>query len=201
MAKGVVMCPVINQSIALSPTAIINYGTPSIPANYYCVGYQRSNTTDIPVLYAGRFGDYGCYIAYGASYQSVSVYYAQTNSTATGNIPLSSIGSVSGLSYSYATPGFNGNVAAFPSAVTQYDKFNSVEDMALFISNMVNVSIQYNSGLIAVAGPKLVAEGSQVRAFLSIPRGVTVSESDITVKKSGVAVSFNYQNGTLTFTA
>jgi len=200
MAKGVVMCPVINSSIESNIQNIINYGVTAYDTDYYCIGYQSSSETLIPVIYAGLANNMGCVIAYGPGYDLCNMAAAKSYVDPV-YFRLSQSGTVAGLNYYYNTGYLNIKGKFFPRAIMDYDSFDSVEEMAQFISDIANVSISYTTGSIAVAGPKFVSEGSQVRVLLSIPKGVTVSESDITVKKSGVAVSFTYSNGILTFTA
>ena len=200
MAKGVAMCPVINTSIELNIQNVINYGVIACDTDYYCIGRQDNNETQIPVIYAGRANQMGCAIAYGLGYNSSYMVAAKSDSVPV-YLRLDKIGAVAGLDYRYNTGNLNTVGKFFPHTIMDYDSFDSVQEMAEFISDIANVSINYITGSIAVAGPKFVSEGSQVRVLLSIPKGVTVSESDITVKRSGVAVSFTYSNGILTFTA
>lgn len=197
MAKGVVMCPIVNTSIQMNASNIITYGTPTTVSGSYCVGYQGQNSIDIPVLYAGKVADAGGHIAYGANYNNVSIYQV-TSSGSTSHKGLTSTGFVTGLNYSYAIGGLTNY---FPAAVMDYDAFDNISEMALFISNMVNVRISYIAGAIMASGPKLVSEGSEVKAYLSIPKGVVVTDSDISITKNGVTVPFTYSNGVLTFTA
>lgn len=200
MAKGVVICPVVNSSVTITKDVILNYGILSYDNVNYCLGYQYNNPTEIPVLYAGKVNNNGCLIGYGNGMSYLRMYYVSSN-TNPNSVSLTTSGSVPGLAYYHYTATLGTYGAVFPASIAEYDTFSSVVEMATFISNMTNVSITYNSGAVVAAGPKLVSEGSQVRVILSIPRGVTVTNSDISITKNGVTVPFTYSNGALTFTA
>lgn len=200
MAKGVVICPVVNSSVTITNDVVFNYGILSYANGYYCLGNQYNNPTEIPVLYAGKVSNNGCLICYGNGMSYLRMYYASSG-IGTNSVSVNSSGSVPGLDYNYYTASLSVFGQVFPASIAEYDSFSSIIEMATFISNMTNVSITYNSGAVGAAGPKLVSEGSQVRVILSIPRGVTVTNSDISITKNGVTVPFTYSNGSLTFTA
>lgn len=195
MAKGVVGYPVINLSVASTVQNIRNYGTLSISSGYYCLVQQRNNNHAIPVAYAGRVSNSYCCLVYGANYNSCYVISADNNYLSSQQI--SATGIVAGLEYSFGTF----STTYIPAETSNFDAFSNVTEMADFVSNLVNLNIEYISGVVKIAAPKLVAAGTTVKAYLSIPNGISVTSNDITITKGGNSIPFNYENGVLTFTA
>lgn len=87
------------------------------------------------------------------------------------------------------------------AAIADYDPYSSLDEAIADILSEDYCTIGYDSGVSAVAGPKLVLEGSTVTAYVTAPSGVTVTESDISISKNGTTLPFTYSNGVLTFTA
>lgn len=199
MAKGVVLYPAVNLDVSETPASVLNYGVDSAQSPYKCCVWNRNNHTQVPVVYGGKVGNgYAAMAVKDYVAGAVAVEYAKPGDRQVSITNINAEGSSAGLSYRFAN-GFGG--ASAPLSLNNYEAFTSIDEMAEFVVNVMNVRIEYIGGVVSVAGPTYVQEGSEVKAFLSIPRGVTVTSGNITVKKNGLPLSFTYSNGILTFTA
>lgn len=195
MATGYVLFPVIRSS-SMTNQQLYEYGVATTDNRIIC-GY--ADATPLQAVYAFRAG--GSSTANFLTFDLANTYHiafgsgGQSPSGVPDNTTLSSRGTYAGVSY------MNLNAVFIPVTLSSLDPYNSFSEAMADILNSVYTSIRYNSGLVGVAGPKFVLSGSEVTAYVTTPRGVTVTQDDITVKKSDVTVPFNYQNGVLTFTA
>lgn len=199
MAKGVVAIPCIpNGSISIN--TVNRYGIASKSGqNMVAV----APGADIYRVFTGKVGS-----AYVTAYSNkpynstpAKIYYVYSGSTiSVYNAGISNSYSYIGEQYNYYNF-YSSETGQIPASIDDYDAFNNLAEMIQYIAEMENLTVQYISGSITVAGPRLVSEGSTVTAYLGIPNGVTVTVSDISVTKSGVSIPFTYSNGVLTFTA
>lgn len=199
MAKGVVLYPATNTSVGLTPANIVNYGVDSVSSPYKCCARNDNNGTQVPVVYGGKVGSsYAAVAVKDFVAGATSICCAKPDSTGVDKASLNSAWTSAGVNYRYIN-GLNG--VYVPLSLADYEAFTDFAEMAEFVTNITNIRIKYISGVVGVAAPTYVQEGSVVRAFLSIPRGVTVTSGNITVKKNNSPLSFTYSNGILTFTA
>lgn len=199
MAKGYVLVPVIiKSSYNVSNAECQQYGILSTD-NRYMVGFAHSGQGNIPI-YSFRVGSVVYYLVFSSSSYRFSIFYQSNVGVTTGNANGYVIDN-SAIYYQVAYQYGNNLTGLVPATLSAYDPYSTLDEALADILSETYSTISYVTGSVAVAGPKLVADGSQVKAYVTPPRGVTVTDSDISITKSGVSVQFTYSNGVLTFTA
>lgn len=197
MAKGYSLIPATTSTGSNTNGYVFQNGAMAIGGNYLlCAGST-----------IGAFYNFKAYSGSTIYYYIVEFHTSSANAYVTvgsdatsfaSRNAINSNGSYLDLTFKfYANPSNGYGV----TAIEAYEPYDSLDEAIADILSETYSTIQYISGASVVAGPKLVASGSEVTAYVTSPRGVTVADSDITITKNGVVVSFTYSNGVLTFTA
>lgn len=192
----------LNVNIYPYVSTIIDNGVRAIDDEYY-LGSKNSGNTNL-IMNAFMIGQQ-CYYLYddtinsGGSYGVIynpSVNDAST-STAHDFLYCREFYNYNGLNCKFGTVEL-GNTTV-PAGIE--NGYSSLEEACNDIFKDGFRRIEYIGGAIVVSGPKIVTAGKSVTAYLAMPQGITVTESDIKVTKGSSLLPFNYSNGTIVFTA
>lgn len=205
-----VLVPVIGNTNTITNALVGQYGIdsmsrPNATSSAYLLVGSTPDTTFYP-LYCFWYNDSSynfplpCFVSLTNNSYKVSIISKGSTGSPT-NHSLSGKSTVDGVEY-WSANDFANNYGWWLQSLSDKTPYNSVTDGVMDILTSTSyVTVSYVSGVVSVAAPKLVLEGSTVTAYLTMPSRVTVTDSDITVTKQGVTVPFTYSNGVLTFTA
>lgn len=205
-----VLVPVIGNISTITASLVAQYGVaalsrPNSTTSQNTLVAYTSSTTFEPV-YSFWYNDNSynyplpCFVSLtNNSYRVAKIDNGSSAAPSTSNI--NNTRNIDGVSCWFSA-GYANTYGWWLESLSAATPYNSIEDgIRDILTNTSYVSISHISGVVSVAAPKLALEGSIVTVYLTMPTGVTVNESDISVTKNGASISFTYDNGVLTFTA
>lgn len=197
MAKGYSLIPGITSTGTLNNGYVFQNGVMTIGGNYILCAASILGAYYNFKAYSGSTLYYYV-VEFHTSNAFVYITVGSDASTNASRTQINSSGSYLDVTFKYSASPSSGYGV---TAIEAYEPYDSLNEAIADILSESYSTIQYISGASVVAGPKLVANGSEVTAYVTSPRGVTVTDSDISITKNGVTVPFTYSNGVLTFTA